>query len=135
MGAICCRYAGELKHMVGIDDALDVFNVHGIGGLVGTLLTGILAEQDIVNLDGLNHTEIKGGWVNGHWAQIGYQLIATIAGGFWSFFVTFIILWLMNKIPGLELRVDEATARAGLDRKEIGESAYQRVSPGPEDNH
>lgn len=56
------------------------------------------------------------------------QFVNSLAGGLWSFLMTYAILFLMNKIPGLELRVDAASARLGLDKKEIGESAYERIA-------
>lgn len=103
----------NLKHILNFDDALDVFAVHGVGGVVGNILTGIFAQQKYAN-------EIEGGWLDKHWMQIIYQLIDTVAGLIWSFVVTFVILWIMNKIPGLSLRVDIEIERAGLDHGELG---------------
>lgn len=73
LGAIACRWASELKHVLGVDDALDVMNVHGVGGFVGTLLTGVFAEKGMAALDGLNR-DMRGGWVDGNWAQVGIQV-------------------------------------------------------------
>lgn len=103
----------NLKHILNFDDALDVFAVHGIGGIVGNILTGIFAQKKYAN-------EIDGGWLDKNWMQVVYQLIDTIAGLIWSFVVTFLILWVMNKIPGLSLRVDIEIERAGLDQGELG---------------
>lgn len=103
----------NLKHILNFDDALDVFAVHGIGGIVGNILTGIFAQKKYAH-------EIEGGWLDKNWMQIVYQLIDTVAGLIWSFVVTFLILWIMNKIPGLSLRVDIEIERAGLDQGELG---------------
>lgn len=130
VGAVACRWASELKHIIGVDDALDVANVHGVGGLIGTLLTGVFAESGMAALDGIT-TDIRGGWIDGNWIQVGIQAVNCVAGGIWSFVVTYGILWVMNKIPGLELRVDAASARLGLDKGEIGECAYERIAPAP----
>ena len=56
-----------------------------------------------------------------------HQLADTGAGLGWSFCVTFIILFIMNKIPGLSLRVDIESERAGLDQAELGMSCYEHV--------
>lgn len=54
-------------------------------------------------------------------------LIDTVTGLSWSFGVTFVILWVMNKIPGLSLRVDIEVERGGLDQGELGFSCYEHV--------
>ncbi|OXA53572.1 ammonium transporter 1 isoform X2 [Folsomia candida] len=129
IGAIACRWASGLKHAIRLDDALDVVTVHGVGGLIGTLLTGIFAERGMAAWDGI--TCIEGGWIDGNWMQVPVQIGHCVAGGVWSFIVTYAILWIMNKIPGLKLRVDTASAKFGLDKGEIGECAYERVPPVP----
>lgn len=103
----------NLKHILNFDDALDVFAVHGMGGIVGNILTGIFAQKKYAE-------EIDGGWLDGNWMQVVHQLVDTVAGLVWSFVVTFLILWIMNKMPGLSLRVDIEIERAGLDQGELG---------------
>ncbi|KAF9579211.1 hypothetical protein BGW38_004619, partial [Lunasporangiospora selenospora] len=93
-----CSGAHHLKY----DDAFDVFAVHGVGGIIGNILTGIFAQSWVAALDGT--TEIKGGWLDRNWIQVAYQLADSAAGLAWSFTVTFLILFIMNKIPGLALR-------------------------------
>ncbi|CAG7732041.1 unnamed protein product, partial [Allacma fusca] len=73
-------------------------------------------------------TEIEGGWLDGNWAQVGYQAVDTVAGVGWSFIVTFVILYGMNKIPGLSLRVKIEKERVGLDQTELGMGAYEHVN-------
>jgi len=125
IGSIICNLACKLKHAFNYDDALDVFAVHGVGGLVGDILTGIFAEAYIANLDGV--TVIPGGWLNQNWIQVGHQLADGTAGMVYSFCVTYLILFIMDKIPGLSLRVDAETEIKGLDAGEIGELAYYHV--------
>lgn len=98
-----------------------MFAVHGVGGIVGNLLTGIFAQKTY----GLG--AIEGGWLDGNWEQMLHQLADTAAGLGWSFGVTFLILFIMNKIPGLSLRVDSETERVGIDLGEHGVSCYEHV--------
>ncbi|OXA36594.1 ammonium transporter 1 [Folsomia candida] len=126
LGAVGCRAAVQLKKLVSVDDALDVLAIHGVGGGLGTILCGIFAQNDITGLDGMS--AIPGGWLDGieaRWIQIVYQLAGCGAATVWSVFVTFAILFVMNKIPGLKLRVNSHTAGAGIDSMQMGEKAYE----------
>lgn len=125
LGAGFANYATKLKFLVGIDDALDIFAVHGIGGLVGNILTAFFARADIAHLD--NIQTIEGGWLNQHWIQLAYQLADSFAGGSYSFFGTCLILFILNLIPGLQLRASEDAEILGIDDAEIGEFAYDYV--------
>lgn len=119
LGAAFANYGTKLKFMLGIDDALDIFAVHGIGGLVGNVCTAFFAADYIAHLDGV--TVIPGGWLNHHWIQLGYQLADSVSGGAYSFVMTSIILFVMNLIPGLHLRATEEAEILGIDDAEIGE--------------
>ena len=103
-------------------DALDVFAVHGVGGALGTFLTGIFASSQVIALDG---TVSPGGWISGNFIQLPIQM-AGIAYGFgWSFFWSYALFWIINRIPSLRLRVDDVTEdRVGLDHNDVGELAY-----------
>ncbi len=79
----------------------------------------------IAHLDGFS--VIPGGWLNGHYIQLGYQLADCVTGFSYSFFGTCIILFLMNLVPGLSLRVDMQEEELGLDEAQIGEFAYDYV--------
>ncbi|CAG8908329.1 unnamed protein product [Penicillium egyptiacum] len=125
VGAVACNYATKLKFLLHIDDALDIFAVHGVGGVVGNLLTGLFAADYIAHLDGV--TEINGGWINKNYVQLGYQLADSVTGMAYAFFGTCIILFLMNLIPGLSLRAPEEDEIMGIDDAEIGEFAYDYV--------
>ncbi|KZF26278.1 ammonium transporter-like protein [Xylona heveae TC161] len=125
VGGALCNYATKLKFLIGVDDALDIFAEHTIGGLVGNVLTAFFAADYIAHLDGV--TVIPGGWLNHHWIQLGYQLADSVSGFAYSFGGTCIILFLMNLIPGLSLRVSEEAEILGIDDAEIGEFAYDYV--------
>ena len=122
VGGAACNYATKLKFLLHIDDSLDIFAIHGIGGLVGDLLTGLFAADYIVHLDG--STVIAGGWLNHHWIQLAYQLCDGATGMTYSFVVSCIILFVLNFIPGLHLRASERDEIMGMDETEIGEFAY-----------
>ncbi|EAA32441.1 hypothetical protein GE21DRAFT_7486 [Neurospora crassa] len=129
VGGISCNFATKLKFLLGIDEALDVFAEHGVGGIVGNLLTGIFAADYIAALDGVSigDSAIAGGWVNHHYIQLAYQLADSVAGFSYSFVMTCVILFLLNLVPGLSLRVDHHQEDIGLDDDQLGEFAYDYV--------
>lgn len=82
----------------------------------------IYSHSDYVaHLDGF--TVIPGGWLNGHYIQLAYQLADSVSGFTYSFGGTCIILFIMNLIPGLSLRATESAEIHGIDDAEIGEFA------------
>jgi len=125
VAGVACNYATKLKYLMRIDDSLDVFAVHAIGGLCGNLLTGFFAADYIAALDGF--TVIPGGWLNKNYIQLAYQLADSVTGMAYSFFGTCIILFFINLIPGLRLRAREDDEIMGIDDAEIGEFAYDYV--------
>ncbi|KAL8796065.1 MAG: hypothetical protein Q9195_001641 [Heterodermia aff. obscurata] len=125
VGAIACNFATKLKYYMRIDDSLDIFAEHAVGGIVGNLLTGLFAADYIAHLDGFS--AIDGGWLNGHYIQLAYQLADCVSGFSYSFFGTCIILFVMNLIPGLSLRASEESEIIGIDDSELGEFAYDYV--------
>jgi len=125
VAGVACNYATKLKYLMRIDDSLDVFAVHAIGGLCGNLLTGFFAANYIAALDGF--TVIPGGWLNKNYIQLAYQLADSVTGMAYSFFGTCIILFFINLIPGLRLRAREDDEIMGIDDAEIGEFAYDYV--------
>ncbi|KAI9315280.1 ammonium transporter AmtB-like domain-containing protein [Dichotomocladium elegans] len=128
LGGIACNYAVRYKHKYGFDDALDVFTVHYIGGILGLLLTGIFAERYIIGLGMPEGTPLEdiqiGGWLDGHWMQVPIQLAMIAAVSGWSFVVTYIILIIINKIPYMQLRLDQSDEAIGTDWAQMGERAY-----------
>lgn len=121
--AICCNYAVDLKHIMKIDDGVDVFALHGVGGFVGSFLTGLFAADYVAASD--YGVEINGGWLNKHYVQLGYQLAASVSIDVWSFVLTSIILNIMNRIPFLKIRLSEDEEELGTDAAQIGEFTYQ----------
>ncbi|KHN97286.1 ammonium permease [Metarhizium album ARSEF 1941] len=132
LGGACCNLATKLKFLAGVDDALDIFAVHGVGGMVGNVLTGIFgaltrppSRSYIAGLDGTAYPAI--GWIQHNWVQLGYQLAAICAAFGWSFALTCTILFLMNLVPGLSLRVSATEEDVGIDDAQLGEFAYDYV--------
>ena len=104
-------YAVRIRHKFGFDDALEVMAVHGIGGIWGAIATGIFAVGGV-------------GLIGGDATVLGYNVVAVLATIAYSFVVTFIILKILDVIPGLGLRADEADEDSGLDVSLHGERAY-----------
>ncbi|KAI1076629.1 ammonium transporter [Whalleya microplaca] len=125
VGGIGCNFATKLKFVMGVDEALDIFAVHAVGGVIGNVLTGIFAADYIAALDGF--TEIPGGWINHNYVQLGYQIADCVAGFSYSFVLTCIILFVINLIPGLSLRVSPEKEDMGIDDDQLGEFAYDYV--------
>ncbi|KAF9423490.1 hypothetical protein BGZ76_003648 [Entomortierella beljakovae] len=126
IGSVICNLCVGWKSKFGFDDALDVFAVHYVGGLIGLLLTGIFAQQSIIKLSypiGATNVPI-GGWLDGNFKQVLYQLAAIGSVTAWAFVVTYIILVIMNKIPGMRLRLKDHEEELGTDIAIMGESAY-----------
>jgi ammonium transporter, Amt family len=103
-GVVCFVAATSLKHVMGYDDSLDAFGVHGIGGIVGALLTGVFVSKEISGMDGSFLIQLKG-------------VAVTVIYGFAA---SFLILFLIDKTMGL--RVSEEQEREGLDISLHGES-------------
>lgn len=120
--AIACNFAVDLKNVLRIDDGMDVFALHGIGGICGSILTALFAADYIAATDG--STVIPGGWMNHHYIQLGYQLAAVCSVCIWSFVVTSILLLALDRIPWLRLRLHEDEELLGTDLAQIGENAY-----------
>ncbi len=107
-GVICFWSATSLKHMLGYDDSLDAFGVHGVGGIVGALLTGWLAYGPFTaTKDAPNGVNIGG------LAQFESQVVAVCVTLLWSGIITFIILKVIDVAIGL--RVTSEEEREGLD--------------------
>ncbi|KAK6329629.1 hypothetical protein TWF730_006177 [Orbilia blumenaviensis] len=102
------------------DDPFDVFAIHGIGGLLGLFLTGIFASKDIVALDPQAKDHPEGmGVIDGNAKRLKYQITDGAACFSWSFFITLVILLIMDRIPGLSLRYNGGT-EPSIDSDELG---------------
>jgi Amt family ammonium transporter len=123
-GFICLWGVNSLKRMLGADDSLDVFGVHGVGGILGALLTGVFAAP---SLGGTGIYDYVANAVNPEYSISGqvwiqFQAIATTI--VWSAVVSFIAYKLVDLVIGL--RVTEEEEREGLDISSHGETAYHR---------
>jgi len=107
-GAICFAAATSLKHLLGYDDSLDAFGVHGIGGMVGALLTGIFVSKEISGVE------------NSAMTQFLIQLKGVAVTVIYGFVASYIILKIIDVVIGL--RVTEEQEREGLDISLHGES-------------
>ena len=112
---ILCYIAVYFRHRTGIDDALEVFAVHGVGGIWGALAVGIFAVEVIGETAGV---------IEGNAGQIVSRVISVAATMAYSFVVTLIILKVLDLIPGLGLRVTAAEEGTGLDLSQHGERAF-----------
>jgi Amt family ammonium transporter len=110
---ILCELAVHLKEALGVDDALDVWAVHGIGGTWGAIATGIFAVATVGGASGL---------IDGNPGQVVTQIIAVLATWVYAGVVTFILLKLIDLTIGL--RVSEEEEAEGLDATQHGEIAY-----------
>ena len=115
---IICHYAVhfEIVRKLGIDDSLEVFAVHGLGGMWGALATGIFAWGVL--------SDSAGGLMNGNAGHFVANLIAVVATLAYSGIVSFIILFVLDKIPGLGLRISEDDEDIGIDISSHGERGY-----------
>jgi len=114
---IVCFYAVQIvKRHLKIDDSLDVFPVHGVGGVVGSILTGVFAAK---SLGGLGLGEVTMLY------QVGVQTLAVIVVALWSAFFSYVILKLLDKVMGLRVSEDEEVQ--GLDIILHEETGYHNL--------
>ncbi|MEC4750209.1 ammonium transporter [Methylomicrobium sp. Wu6] len=113
-GAICFFATQYVKRTLKIDDSLDVFPVHGVGGVTGSLLTGVFASS---SLGGLGLAE--GATIG---SQVGVQALAIVVTAAWSAFFSFVMLKLIDKFVGLRVTADEEVQ--GLDQVLHEETGY-----------
>jgi Amt family ammonium transporter len=103
------------------DDTLDAFGLHGVGGIVGGIMTGLLHQKSIAMLDGV---ETEGGAIDGNWTKVR-TTDCCMSIHCRLVILSYAILFIINKIPGLQLRVSPEEERDGQDVSEMGESAYE----------
>jgi Amt family ammonium transporter len=110
-GVVCYWAAISLKHALGYDDALDAFGIHGMGGIVGALLTGVFAVEAVGGTPGL---------LEGNAGQIMPQVYGVLATLVWSGFASFVLLKVIDLTIGLRLSVE--IERDSLDLQLHGET-------------
>jgi len=107
VGGAVCYVAVQSKFKLNIDDSLDAVGIHGIGGIWGSIATGIFAST---------------GLIAGNWLVLKTQLICTFSAVAYSLFMTFVIIFILDKIMGLRVTKDEEVL--GLDISQHGERGY-----------
>ena len=118
-GIFCYWMVTKFKAMFRYDDALDAFGVHGAGGTIGALLTGVLAQSFINPIFGEGKAV---GALDGHWGQVGNQLVGILCAWLFSLVGTTVILKIVDVTTGV--RVTEEHEIEGLDVTQHGEEAY-----------
>ena len=114
LSSIVCYAAVQLHKKIKLDDALDVWGVHGVGGILGSILVGVFASSAIHGVNGLLHGDVH---------QFLIQLLGVAITAGYTFVVTFGMLKVINIFT--PVRVDEKSEAAGLDEALHGENAYE----------
>ena len=122
-GVFCYWMVTRFKAMFGYDDALDAFGVHGAGGTIGALLTGVFAQAAINPIFGEGK---RVGGLDGRWSQVGNQLVGVLIAWGIALVGTIVLLKLVDLLTGL--RVHEEHEIAGLDISLHGEEGYNLES-------
>ena len=122
-GVFCYFMVTKVKSIFGYDDALDAFGVHGAGGTIGALLTGVFAQQVINPIFGAGKPV---GGLDGHWGQLGNQLVGVLIAWGFALVGTIVLLKVTDVITGI--RVTETEEIEGLDITQHGEEAYNLES-------
>ena len=113
---VCFWMVAVVKPKFGYDDALDAFGVHGMGGMVGSVLTGVFATRAVTGADGVQ------GALYGDWHQLWVQTATTLISVVFSAVMTFVIFRITDAVCGI--RVMTRVEEEGLDVYEHGEAAY-----------
>jgi Amt family ammonium transporter len=121
VAGLVCYGAVSLKSKVGYDDSLDVVGVHMVGGIIGAMLTGVFATT-VINSAGAD------GALFGNAAQLGKQALAVAVTLGYSFFVSLIICFVVDKLVGLRCTEDEELT--GLDLSQHAEVGYSFAETG-----
>jgi Amt family ammonium transporter len=122
-GLVCYFMVVKVKHWFGYDDSLDAFGVHGAGGTLGAILTGVFASSTInpIFKDAQGHV-LPVGWIEGNWRQMFHQLGGVAIAWIVSIVGTLVLLKVVDLLIGL--RVDPAIETEGLDVGLHGEEGY-----------
>jgi Amt family ammonium transporter len=126
-GIVCFLMVTKFKAIFGYDDSLDAFGVHGAGGTIGALLTGIFARAIYNPIYGAeNGVNRPTGGLDGHWLQVAYQLVGVALAWGFALVGTLVILKIVDLVTGV--RVTQEQEIEGLDITQHGEEAYNMES-------
>lgn len=114
VASVVCYFAVHLKNCIGLDDALDVWGVHGIGGVVGSICVGIFASNAVNPI-------VVGSLLSGDWFFFVKETISVVLVCAYAFAISWILLWLINKFTAVKF----SQADSGLDWSIHGEIAYE----------
>ncbi len=117
LAAVICYMAIQAKNVLGYDDSLDAFGIHGVGGIVGALLLVFFIRKGWMNEAAV---AAGGSWTV--WNQLGVQAAAVGIAIVYSALITWIIIYLLNKV--VPFKASEEEEMAGLDRSVHGERGY-----------
>jgi len=109
-----CYGAAKLKPYIGIDDTLDSFALHGVGGVVGAFMLGLFATKNVNGFDGAFYDNPP---------LLGWQMVAIVVAASFSFFSTLLIMLLLKYTVGI--RVSEEIEKEGIDISEHGGKSYE----------
>ena len=123
-GVLCLWGVNGLKRMLGADDSLDVFGVHGVGGIVGALLTGVFAAPSLGGTGIFDYVKNAANPEYSIGSQVWIQLQGVLITVVLSAVVAFVAFKIVDLVVGLRVAEDEE--REGLDIASHGETAYQR---------
>jgi Amt family ammonium transporter len=122
LASMMCYMAIQFKNKLGYDDSLDAFGIHGIGGITGALFLTFFIRHSWMEEAAAAH---GGSW--SIWNQFGIQALAVIIAITFSAVMTFIIIFLLNKV--IRFKSTEDDEMAGLDRSYHGERGYGMLNP------
>jgi Amt family ammonium transporter len=126
-GIVCFLMVTRFKAIFGYDDSLDAFGVHGAGGTIGALLTGVFARAIYNPIYGAeNGVNRPTGGLDGHWIQVGYQLVGVAFAWLFAVVGTIVILKVVDVVTGVRVTQDQEVE--GLDITQHGEEAYNLES-------
>ncbi|TCK25467.1 ammonium transporter [Pseudonocardia endophytica] len=117
LAGVICQLAIRLKYRLGYDDSLDVVAIHGVGGLVGTLMLGFVATASV------NDAGADGLLYGGGLGQLGKQALAVVVSLAWAFVLSALLAWIVKRTVGF--RASAEVEFEGIDEAEHSESAYE----------
>ncbi|KAL3427904.1 ammonium transporter mep2 [Phlyctema vagabunda] len=138
-GAFICRQALRIKFTDFARrwrwvDCGDTFATHCCGGFVGTIATGLFARKEVAFYDGI--TEIEGGVIfDGNVKQLGIQVLEAVIGFTWSFAASYLIIALIDCVPGLEVLSSDDDIMSGMDVAQMEESLVEMKWESEEEYH